>query len=474
VKDKLKFFFWSAFSGLLLALSFPKFDLFWIAWVALVPFFWSLRQVRGFRNAVLCGFAFGLVFFGFDLFWVNSLSRFVGVWAVLGWGALVLFQTLFTVLFALVVNPLDKSRGYKVALLPLDKSRGYKGYPLIAALLWVLVEWLRAWGPFGVTGGDVGYSQAAFLPLIQIAALTSVYGISFLVIFFNAALVELLFYKKKLPLIFSLLLILVAVGYGFWVLHSSVSGSPLVRLALIQPNIDQKEKIAPKKVFETYKILEELTRQAARAKPKIIIWPETAVFSYLLYDPVLYPRVKQLAFDTQAWLLVGTPHYERGRIYNSVVAISPSSEVVSRYDKEHLVPFGEYLPFRPLLYPFLKYVGYYDQEFSSNPQPLLIEVEGVKFGIVICFESTFPDLIRKRVKQGADLILTVTNDAWFGDSSAPYFHLNTGIFRAIENRKYFVQVANTGISAVIDPYGRILEKTMLNQQKILVFEIPLP
>jgi apolipoprotein N-acyltransferase len=247
-----------------------------------------------------------------------------------------------------------------------------------------------------------------------------------------------------------------------------------VKLALIQPNIDQKDKMDPALVVPTFDLQEKMSYQAAREKPEIMVWPETSVFSYLLRDAVLFPRLQQLARKTRAWLLIGTPYSdEAGRVYNSIVSLSPEGKVFSRYDKQHLVPFGEYLPFRQVLYPFLKKVGYYDQAFDFPPAALPVWAGKRKISPAVCFESTFPHLIRRMTSRDSAFILTVTNDAWFGDSSAPYFHLNTGIFRAVENRKFFIQVGNSGITAVIDPDGRILARTRLNQRGILAFKIPL-
>jgi apolipoprotein N-acyltransferase len=243
-----------------------------------------------------------------------------------------------------------------------------------------------------------------------------------------------------------------------------------IKLALLQPNIRQEHKLNPSMVQPVFDVHEEMTRQAMKEKPDIIIWPETAIFSYVLHDPPLFRRLQKLARGSRAWLIFGTPHYTGNKSYNSIVSMSPSGKVVSRYDKQQLVPFGEYLPFRKILYPFLKGVGYYEAEFSSNPRPELIQAKDLKIAAAICFESTFPGLIRKRAKRDSDFILLVTNDAWFNDSSALYFHLNTGIFRAIENRKYFIQVGNTGLTAVIDPYGRILKKTKANRREIVTFE----
>ncbi|MGB9612632.1 MAG: apolipoprotein N-acyltransferase, partial [Candidatus Margulisiibacteriota bacterium] len=302
----------------------------------------------------------------------------------------------------------------------------------------------------------------------------------FLVVLINALLVDLGFSlgrgeRKKIIVFHAFLvffLIMACLVWGSYKLHLVSFSVPKEKLsvALIQPNIDQMEKMDPRKVLSIYEIHEQMSRQAAA---DIIVWPETAIFTYLLRDNFYLSRVRKLAMDSQAWLIIGTPHYEDNKIYNSLVVISPSGEVGSRYDKEHLVPFGEYLPFRGILYPWLRAVGYYDQEFSPNPNPKLLTVKKVKIAPAICFESTFPGLVKKRVKMGADFILTVTNDAWFGDSPAPYFHLNCGVFRALENRKYFVQVGNNGISAVIDPWGRIMKKSELNQRTILTFEIPL-
>jgi apolipoprotein N-acyltransferase len=381
----------------------------------------------------------------------------------------------------------------------LSRVAGHRFRVFSVPVIWVAVEWLRAWGPFGVTGGDIGYSQVQLLPLIQIATFTSVYGVSFLVVLVNAALVDvgtaLAAVRTKrtgindstelvevpVPAFLRLVLVLALVagcfGYGLFELRGSrevhSQASEQLKLALIQPNIDQKDKMNPAKVLPTFELQEEMTQKALAENPDIVIWPETAVFSYLLHDARLFPRIKSLAEEANAWLVMGTPHYIGKRSYNSIVSISPSGEVVSRYDKEQLVPFGEYLPFRIILYPVLKGVGYYDAEFSANPKPEPVAVKDLKLAAAICFESTFPDLIRKRVKRNSDFILLVTNDAWFNDSSAPYFHLNTGVFRAIENRKYFVQVGNSGFSAVIDPYGRILKRSRLNQREILTFEIPL-
>ncbi|MCU0640762.1 MAG: apolipoprotein N-acyltransferase [Candidatus Margulisbacteria bacterium] len=459
--------YYPVISGLALAPAFPKFDLWWIAWIALVPFFLALNKAQGAREAARAGLFFSLPFFGLTLWWLTSLTRFVGLWAYLAWFCLVIFQSLFVVIFAYLNFRLCKLHSlWKLEV---------RGWSLLQALLWVsVVEWLRAWGPFGVTAGGLGYSQVELTPLLQIASFTQVYGVSFLVVFFNAALAELIAVRKRWqPLLLSVALVLIALVYGYFSLVPSPSApSPLVtKIALVQPNIDQFDRMNQNLVNRNFELQAELTRQAARSTPEVIVWPETALFAYILKDPLLFQRFRELARETNAWLVVGTPHYgDDGLIYNSIFALSPSGEVTSRYDKERLVPFGEYLPFRTLLLPVLNRTGYFSQDFSISrvKQPLVVAGQQVAAGV--CFESTFPDAMKKRVKSDSAYMLIVTNDAWFGDSAAPYLHLNCGILRAVENRKWLVQCGNSGISAFIDPWGRVVRRTKVNERTILRLE----
>lgn len=496
----------SALSGLMLALAFPKFNLFWLAWVALIPFFIALGKTESWKEALFSGIFFGVTFFGIHLFWILSLYDFVQGWILLGWAGLVIFQSAFILLFAFgfrlfardftirrftldpfqpevtaLVGGIRKTTGISAALKVI-------GHALFIALWWVFIEWLRAWGPFGVTGGDVGYSQAEFLPLIQIAAYTQVYGVSFLVVLANISIALLLADRKKwAPLFLSAALSAGAFAYGTSIMNPTAPGAKAVslldvlqgstrsvKIAVVQPAIPQKEKLDQSRVKSSFDLQAQLTRRAlSGGTPEIIIWPETAVVAYFTQDPDYMARIKELVGPANCWLVTGVPRQDNGKTYNSVVSISPAGAIASAYDKEKPVPFGEYLPFRPFLYPLLKGVGYFDSEYDHNPVPSPILARGLNIATAICFESTFPDMIRQRVKKDTAFILVVTNDAWFGDSSAAYFHLNTGIFRAVENRKYFIQAGNTGFSAVIDPFGRVLKRTELNRQEILTFEVPL-
>lgn len=463
----------SLLSGLLAALCFPKFNLWFLAWVALVPLFLEIQKKETPRSAAWSGFWFGIVFFGTNLFWINSLNEFAPVFAALGWIFLVIGESAFIAAACYLI------KYFKSPSL----------FPFTSSLIWTIFEWLRTLGPFGVSAGDLGYTQAANLPLIQIASLTTVFGVSFLIVLVNAVIADILnnlrlksrlnLFKREFILGFLVILLILSIYICGLSQIPPVPSSQFpgtLTISIIQGSLPQKQKMEARFNTSNFKIHEVLTRIAIEQKPDLIIWPETTIFSYLLYDPVLLPKIKKLAYDSKAYLIIGTPHYDnKGNIFNSVAAFSPSGEVIGRYDKQRLVPFGEYLPFRFISYPILKITRLFYEDFDFGPKEAkLLDLNKLKIGVVICFESTFTDLLRNRVRRGADLLLTVTNDAWFNDSSAPYEHFNCGIFRAIENRKYFIQAANTGISGVIDPYGRILAQTQVNQRMALTFKIPLP
>lgn len=465
-------------SGILCSLPFINFSLFPLAWVSLVPFFIALYKSKNDKESVLFGFVFGIFFFGITLYWITELRHFVSLWAYLGWIAVTLFQSLFIVVFSFILYRFVISRPSK-----------YKGmwsflWVLAPAVIWTLFEWLRSLGPYGITGGGLGYSQALFIPLIQIASFTGVYGISFIIVLFNTALTPLFieqgsilerFKKQLLTTIAILILIFLVCFYGIVKVnisppHPEVNG---LRIAIIQANIPQKEKLdygLVNKIFDTHL---KLSHEILPAKPQVIIWPETAITDYLMENAVLLSRLKKFTFKNSCHLIVGAPYFSQdGKIFNSLIAFSPKGNVIQRYDKKHLVPFGEYLPLRPLFYPLLKHTGnLFEEDFDSNPDVKPLPVKDYISAATICFESTFPYIVRKRLKHGGDFILVVTNDAWFGDSPAAKQHFYSGVFRAIENGSYLVQVANTGISGVVDPFGRILKKTKLGERTAFIVKV---
>jgi len=263
------------------------------------------------------------------------------------------------------------------------------------------------------------------------------------------------------------LVLALALGYGFWVLDGRVeerrSGKAL-RVAVVQGMIEQEKKWLPEFREETVRIYEELSQKAAVSSPQVIVWPETAMPFYFQQERKYKPRILALARKTGSYILFGAPSYEatpKGiRLYNSAYLVSPKGEVAGVYHKIHLVPFGEYVPLRPLL-SFLDKLVVGIGDFSPGEEYTIFPLPSGGCGVVICYEVIFPQFVRRFFASGAKFLVNITNDAWFGRSAGPYQHFAISIFRAVENRAYVVRAANTGISGVIDPYGRVVEQTKL-------------
>jgi apolipoprotein N-acyltransferase len=453
-----KFIFLSIASGILTALSFPKFNLSILIWFSIAFLLYAIERSKDPNEAALLGFIFGLSFFLINLSWITTLSNFASCWAYIGWILLSVFESAFILVFALTAKYFISKRYLSLSI----------------PFLWVFVEYLRSLGIFGVTAGVLGYSQSSALPLIQFAEFTTVYGVSFVIVLFNLGIAKFLSERKKGIIVFALLLIAVLFLYGearISQLDKDASENEIT-VALIQGNVPQKEKMNyfnTQKIFDLHK---DLSLKTKNKKPDIIIWSETIAVDYLANKEKYFEEIKGLARELNALLLIGTPYYEGGNIYNSIVAVSQDG-IISRYDKQRLVAFGEYLPMRQLTYPILKHTGFFDNEYSFGGKKSNLKLKNVKIAAAICFESTFVDILKSYVKDDTDIMLTVTNDAWFFDSSALDKHLNNGIFRAIENRRYFIQVGNTGKTAVINKWGKVVKSCPANETCILTYKIPL-
>jgi apolipoprotein N-acyltransferase len=448
--------FWSFLSGLLLALAFPRVDLASLAWVALVPLF-LVMPARPFRS----GFTAGIGFFGFVLYWLNIVMTTYGkmnpVFSVAAYLLLVCYLSLF---FGTATWAACRFRE-KLGLSPI----------LTLPVVWVALEFLRSFFLTGFPWATLGYSQSDHLALIQSADIFGVYGISFLLILTNAVLAEVIGIARsgdfrKLPwrgMAVAVLLFSLNLGYGFWRLGQNLDGrKDTLETALAQGNIDQSIKWDPafqKRTVDRYRALSLAAE--GRDGVKLVVWPESATPFYFQDGGPLATEVSSVARRADAFLLFGSPAYQfENRSYrylNSAFLLSPSGKVLGRSDKIHLVPFGEYVPLRRFL-PFIDKLVVGIGDFSPgriSPLPL----DGHRIGVLVCFEGIFPELAREYVREGSDLLVNVTNDAWFGRSSAPYQHLAMTRFRAVENRIWVVRAANTGISAFIAPSGRIIEQS---------------
>lgn len=460
----------AALSGLLLALAFPRTDLEILAWVALVPLFLVMER-RPYRS----GFVAGAVFFAMVLYWLNiamtTYGRMHPLFSFAVYMLLVLYLSLFWGAATWAACRLKNTLDYPM--------------PLTLPVLWTALEFLRSFLFTGFPWATLGYSQQNNLSLIQSADLFGVYGISFLLVLCNATLAGIaMAFKNGKELSFprgavvcTLGLFLLNWWYGQVCLKNNLEAKEdAITVALAQGNIDQSIKWSPAYRSETVDIYEKLSLGAAQTKgTNLIIWPESATPFYFQEDSLLAEKVRATARETGTYLLFGSPAFEtvdnRQRYLNSAFLLSPSGENLGRSDKIHLVPFGEYVPLKAL-FPFIDKLVAGIGDFSPGTVSLL-PISDHKIGVLVCFEGVFPSLARNYVRKGSDLLVNITNDAWFGRSSAPDQLLAMTRFRAIENRTWVARAANTGISAFIAPSGRVQGKTAVFEEAVTVARVGL-
>ncbi len=472
LREKMAEYFYPVVSAILLVLSFPTTGFFFFAWVAFVPLMLALWS-RSPRQAFSAGYIFGLIYFFGTLYWIyHSINHFGGVPFLASLSIVVvlclylsLYPAIFCVLFIQMI------RKTKLPVL------------FIAPVLWVVLEFVRSYALTGFPWSSVGYSQYKFLHSIQIADITGIYGVSFLVLMVNGALVDVVLLKRRvrqMPLFpvsytfggLSAVLVIAALtlGYGHWRLGQQRNGS-LVNISVVQGNIEQDKKWEPAFQNEVLNTYFTLSREAAGTSPQLIIWPETAVPFMFDYDKLNTGKLlgfqKELGTDLLFGSVLVKEHSQsKTLLTNSAVLLDKEGKNIYEYDKIHLVPFGEYVPLRSLLFFIDKLVAGIG-DYVSGEEYARAETEFGSFGTMICYEIIFPGLVRKFYTDGGDFIVTITNDAWFGKTAGPYQHFSMAVFRAIENRKPVIRAANTGISGFIDSNGRILSESPLFQRFVL-------
>ncbi len=472
----------AAIGGLLLTAAFPKPEFSLLAWVALVPFFSALRDVAP-KQAFRTGWIFGLAHYLTLLYWVVITMRNYGYlpW----WQAVPLlfllaaYLGLYPGLFSMLVSRYC-TRPAKLVLL--------------APVFWVALEYVRSFLFTGFPWGLVGYSQYNRLHIIQISDIFGVYGVSFLVVLFGAATAVLSFnfmgrpwqgrmaHRKDIRVALSLPVVLIGLtliygGIRIDALDKAMAVADTAQVALVQGNINQAHKWDPAFQISTTKKYVNMTLAAAKQKPDLIVWPETATPFHFVASPKLTRLVIAAIKKSGAHLLVGSPSFEvaggERRFYNSAYMVAPDGHIAGRYDKVHLVPFGEYVPLKRLLFFAGKMVAQVgDFSKGEKGRTLAWRESGPPIGVQICFEIVFPGLSRALVKNGAGLLANLTNDAWFEKSGAAYQHFAMTVFRAVENRRVLVRAANTGISGFIDPAGRVLQHTALFEDAVVHAKLP--
>ncbi|HME98858.1 MAG TPA: apolipoprotein N-acyltransferase [Terriglobia bacterium] len=442
-----------ALTGALLVLSLPKPDLYPLAWIALVPLMTVIASTASMTGVVLSSYIGGVVFFAGSCYWITeTMNIYGGLSMPVAVGVGALFALVFGLYFLLF------GLGLRLAV----KRFGLRGL-FFAAPLWVTVELLRSVLFSGFPWMLSGYALVPYAGILQIATWTGVYGLSFLATAVNSAIAYGISQRSTRWIAAALAAVLAAVLLP--VFGARTVNDPLaVRLVQTNISIDQSWKKPDSDALMNE--VSALSVQDGIKPPRLVVWPETPAPFYLTEDAEFRTRMQNIARKVGAYFLVGYIDAVGEGPANSAGLLNPMGEQISRYDKMHLVPFGEYVPFKQLLF-FAESLTRQVGEFVPGTDYTLSTVDGHKISTIICYESIFPNLVRQSVKRGSNLIVLITNDGWFGQSSAPYQHLRMGVVRAVENRRYMVRTANTGVSAIIDPYGRIEARTPVGVRTIL-------
>ena len=456
-------------SGLMLTGAFPKINLDWLAWFSLVPLLIAVQNLT-WKDSMRLGLTAGLIHYLTLVYWLYYTMQIYGhlPW-YLSIPVLFLMATylaLYITAFAILAARLHNKPAVGLFVIP---------------ALWVSLEYIRSFLFTGFPWELMGYSQYRALHIIQISDIFGVYGISFLILLTNVAIYQIYHYYTPGDwhktaytrgtmigvVLAAVIMISAAWLYGALRIKSidALAGnSASEKIAVVQGNIEQSMKWDPTFQVETIRKYTRLSRQADNQKPDLIVWPETATPFYFLYDTRLSDMVLRGIREVDTHFLIGSPSFskkdKRIEYYNSAYLMGPDGKAIGKYDKAHLVPYGEYVPLKKWL-PFLGKMVAQVGDFVAGKKGETLAWNDYKLGVLICYEIIFSDLSRAVTKNGAAVLINITNDAWYGRTSAPYQHFSMAILRAVENRRSLIRAANTGISGFIDPVGRVTASTQL-------------
>jgi len=469
-------------SGLFLTGSFPSIDFSWLSWVALVPLFMALHDLSP-QKSFKIGLLAGCVHFASLLYWLAYTMQTYGnmpfYYSIPTLLLLSVYLGFYTAVFSAATRWLLTA--------PL-------GFLLFTPVFWVALEYIRSFLITGFPWGLLSYSQYNHLHLIQISDILGPYGVSYLIVQTNGVCFLGYSYLKGLPwqgkrvgtrlaigsMVLWVCLFTITVAYGRFRIESIdrwVAVSPLKTVSVVQGNIDQAIKWDPQFQEATTQKYVDLSHLTKHDQPDLIVWPETAAPFYFGNSSPLTQQVQRGIIDVNTDFLIGSPSFvvkenKAVEYYNSAYLINETGKITGKYDKAHLVPFGEYVPLKKLL-PFIGKLVAQVGDFSAGEKGKTLRWADGRLGILICYEIIFPDLSRMLAKNHASFLVNMTNDAWYGKSSAPYQHFSMAIFRAVENRRVLVRSANTGISGFIDPVGRVIRSSEIFEEAVITESIPM-
>ena len=463
-----------ALSGLLLVACFPKIHIPGLVWVACLPGLAALATERRLKRAFLLGYLCGAIFLAGSCYWFIGVMEIYGRLApVLAWGVLVLFVIIMSTFFGgfgfLMGCAARRSAGWALALSP---------------FLWVAMELARTYLITGFPWNLLGYAVEA-TGVRQIASVTGVYGLAFLAAGTSALLAWVLLAPRRARAAVALAGWLALLVFAQWRIAPPPESAGREMAYLVQPNVPlddpELESWIPWRDPAQLQQLVNLSRAAVddftktstgphpTAEPPLLIWAENPAPFYFTRDPIFRNSVENLARQAHAFVIVNTviPVDTSGKLVtNSAITLDPEGREVSRYDKIHLVPFGEYVPawaLPGLVNKITSEVG----DFVPGTSYPVAKAPAGGIGVFICYEAIIPQLARQLVAAGAGVLVNISNDGWYGDSAAAYQHLEMARLRAIENHRYLLRATNDGVTTVIDPYGRVREELPRHRQMVL-------
>jgi len=475
-------------AGVSAALAFPPFRASQMGWVCLVPLLFAVENCR-WGEAFRRGYIAGLVFFGMTVWWIVNVT-------VPGTVGLIAYLALYFGaaggLFAVVCGKIART-GATVDGATKDLVLRNLIAAVVASACWVTVEWARGWILWGGFAWNfLGTSEWQTGPLIQFASVTGVYGVSALLCFVNFTFYVTIrrFVRqlaqgvpvRRLSWEFYVAMLLVCLAFicGMREIRSSAGQeSRTLRVGLVQADIPQTLKYDPNEKAMILQRHRELTEALLADHPDLIIWPETAIPWVIQNDRESVDLVTNIIARSKAHLLTGFFDNRGAQMFNSAILFTPQPAVAGIYRKIHRVPFGEYVPLRAIWAPLLRKIGPKDFnvddmfDLSAGDEYTVFEAKGFRFGAVICFEDTVPELYRQFVRRDVDFMVNLTNDAWFKTSPESEIHLANAVFRAVENHRPLVRATNNGVTCIVSEHGFILARCAPFTQTTLSYDLPL-
>ncbi|MFQ6032461.1 MAG: apolipoprotein N-acyltransferase [Candidatus Zixiibacteriota bacterium] len=443
-------------SAFLMSLAYPPLPFGFVIYFALVPLIFASENKRH-SDAFKIGYLFGLVSNSILLFWIG--------WAtVFGAGAAILLLCLYTALLIWFYALVQKKWGASsLFLLP---------------FLWVTMEYVRSLTEISFPWLNLAYTQTYYLNLIQYVSFTGNYAVSFWIVCLNLIIYLIIKHKKRIGLALSIFAILIILPYiyGRSVMSEAIEKNNIIKIALLQGNIEPEVKWDQRFLDYNIQTFIDMSKKVAEEDLDLILWPETAAPCYLASESLYMNRIQAVSDSLNIPLLVGTNDYEvteQGRVayYNSAFLFKPKGKYPQIYNKMHLVPFSEKIPYDEKLRISDK-VQLGQSDFSSGKELTIFHIPKGKFATLICFESVYPALVRDFVKRGAEFLVNITNDGWFGKTHGPFQHAQIAVFRAIESRISIARCANTGVSMFIDPFGQVKSATKIFVRTVVIDQIP--